>query len=203
MARVAPEETDTFAVLPHNFMKDNEKELYMEEEWRDISGWEGLYQVSNLGQVRSIFYHCSHKTRIMIQGHDKNGYCRVCLKNNGNRRYCTVHRLVAEAFIPNPNNLPQINHKDECKTNNAVENLEWCDAKHNNNYGTRDKRISETRMQRNILGKEILQYDMNGVLLNKWKSINEAMRAGYSGTCIVGCAKGRYKKHKGYVWKYA
>ena len=118
------------------------------EEWRDIKGYEGLYQVSNLGRVKSLARKTNNqygkKERLMTQKLDKDGYKRVGLNKNGKQIYYGVHRLVAQAFISNPNNYPQINHKDEDKSNNKVDNLEWCDGKYNQNYGT----INERRTQK-------------------------------------------------------
>ena len=116
----------------------------MKEEWRDIKGYEGKYQVSNLGRVKSLKDSKeNYREKILSNSTDKRGYSNVNLYKNGKRNYFKVHRLVAEAFIPNPNNYPQVNHKDENKTNNCVSNLEWCTHEYNINYGTRNKRVSE------------------------------------------------------------
>ena len=110
------------------------------EIWKDIKGFEGHYQVSNFGRVKSIKFG---KERILRPGKNKKGYLRVGISKNGESKTYSVHRLVAQAFIPNLNNLPQINHKNEDKTDNRVENLEFCDAKYNNTYGTRIQRFVE------------------------------------------------------------
>lgn len=124
------------------------------EEWRDVKGYEGMYQISNYGRVKSLgrIDRLGQKVdeKMRNQQIDKNGYKSVMLSKDGNRKRYLVHRLVAEAFIPNPNNYPQINHKDENKINNKVNNLEWCDRKYNMNYGTRSKRQSE-----NLKGKYV------------------------------------------------
>lgn len=134
--------------------------LCIMEVWKDIiiEGFEG-YQVSNLGRVRSFDRISKGKNdsqrlvkgRVLIQQKLKNGYLRVGLCDGIKMTKFLVHRLVAQAFIPNPNNLPQINHKSEVKTDNRVENLEWCDHKYNNNYGT----VNERRSQRYKKQQEI------------------------------------------------
>ena len=119
----------------------------MKEIWKDIKGYEGLYQISNYGEVKSLEKKAGFSTRkekILKQHLDKDGYVKVYLCKNNKVKFLSVHRLIAEAFIPNPNNFPQINHKDENKQNNKIENLEWCTCKYNINYGTRTKRQKET-----------------------------------------------------------
>ena len=131
----------------------------MKEIWRDIKNLENYYQISNLGRVRSITRKA--KTKILnnnyrtIEGQlispakTRDGYLKVTLSKNHKRYYFRVHRLVAEAFIDNPNNYPVVNHKDENKLNNRVDNLEWCTNKYNCNYGTRNKRISNKLSSKN------------------------------------------------------
>ena len=115
----------------------------MQEEWRDIRGYEGLYQVSNLGRVKSLKdRYGNYREKILTPGNNR-GYLQVNLYKDGKRKTYRVHKLVAEVFIDNSNDYKEINHKDEDKTNNRVENLEWCDRKYNANYGTINKRISE------------------------------------------------------------
>lgn len=115
----------------------------MNEVWKDIEGYEGLYQVSNLGNVRSLNYGCTGEIKLLKQSTDC-GYKRINLYKNGKRERYLVHRLVAMTFIPNLDNLPMVNHKDEDKSNNNVNNLEWCTREYNMNYGTIKERLSES-----------------------------------------------------------
>ena len=115
------------------------------EEWKDIKGYEGLYQVSNLGRVKSLSNTNTRKEKILKPIYHAR-YYQITLSKNNIRIQYRVHRLVAEAFIPNPDGLPIINHKDENPLNNNVDNLEWCDSKYNNNYNGKGKRISKTKM---------------------------------------------------------
>lgn len=119
------------------------------ENWRDVRGYEGLYQVSDFGRVRSVphtvfkgRYGKMYVTEKILHQTQTRGYVYVSLCGHGNQKRVRVHRLVAEAFIPNPNNLPQVNHKDENPSNNKAENLEWCTSKYNTNYGTGRERAS-------------------------------------------------------------
>ncbi|MEG9208263.1 NUMOD4 domain-containing protein [Lactococcus garvieae] len=114
----------------------------MNEEWRDIVGYENIYQVSNLGRVRSLHYG---RIRILAQAENIDGYLVVNLCVNMNKKSLRVHRLVASAFITNPQNKPQVNHIDENKKNNQIKNLEWTTEKENSNYGTRTKRAADSR----------------------------------------------------------
>lgn len=187
----------------------------MNEEWRTIEGTENKYSVSNLGNVRrnkhytivsptsqhpngaKMFYKEKE-----VKGHiNTDNYKIVYLNVNAkNRIIRSVHRLVAEAFLPNPNNLPQVNHKDENTLNNCVDNLEWCTANYNTNYGTRNKRLQ------NMFGVKIAQYDMKGSLIKVWDSMTQAAQSIGSSTTsgirkVCKKEKGR-NTYKGYVWRY-
>lgn len=147
------------------------------------------YLISDTGEVYSF------KRKKWLKPYLQNkGYCLVDL----NGKAVSVHRLVADAFIPNPDNLPQVNHKNEIKTDNRVENLEWCDNKYNSNYGNRSKHISENHK------KKVFQYDLSGQLIKCWGSVKEAEDAlQIIGTSISRCCNGKLNKAGGYIWKYA
>ena len=135
----------------------------MTEIWRDIKDYEGFYQVSNLGRIKSLDRvvinvngkKSLYKGKVLSIHYDKNGYVKVCLNKNNKRRKFSVHRLVAEAFIPNPNNYPEVNHIDEVKTNNKVSNLEWCTSEYNKSYGTRAERSYQTNLKNNSYNKNL------------------------------------------------
>ena len=165
-----------------------------EEVWKDIAGYEGLYKVSNLGRVKSFK---QGKERIMKPVYDTCGYLRVGLSKNGKQKFCSIHRLVAQAFIPNPDKLTQINHKDENPSNNNVTNLEWCDSKYNNNYGTRNQRVAEK------LSKPVLQYTKDEKFVREWKSTKDVQRnLGYYHSLISECCNVKRKSAYGFLWKY-
>ena len=165
-----------------------------EEIWCPIKGYEGIYEVSDQGRVKSLKFG---KERILKTVRDKDGYIQVDLYKNGDQKTCKVHRLVSQAFNPNPDNLLQVNHKDEDKTNNKVSNLEWCDSKYNNNYGTRTKRQAEK------LSKPVLQYTKSGEFVREWKSATDAQRnLGYHNCNISYCCTGRYKSAYNFIWKF-
>ena len=165
-----------------------------EEVWKDILGYEGHYQVSDKGRVKSLK---QGKEKILKPERTHNGYLRVGLLKNRNRKMFMVHRLVGQAFLPNPNSLPQINHKDEDKTNNRVENLEWCDQKYNNIYGTHIQRVTEK------VSKTVLQFTKTGEIIKEWKSTHDIERIlGYSKGNISSCCNKKLKLAYGFVWKY-
>ena len=124
------------------------------EEWKSIPGYEGLYEVSSYGRVRSLDRYdsrnCLRSGCILKQKNNGNGYLICSLSKNGIVKNKYIHRLVAEAFIPNPSNIKDVNHKDEDKTNNIVDNLEWCDHKYNCNYGTKIEREIRTKIKKGI-----------------------------------------------------
>ena len=174
---------------------ENKRKTTM-ETWKPIAGYEGLYEVSDLGRIKSLKYG---KEKIMKPQKINNGYLLVELYKDGHKKQKYVHRLVADAFIQNPNNLETVNHKDEVKTNNAASNLEWMTKRDNNNYGTRNKRITES------LSKQVQMFDKStGELLVTFPSTNEADRVtGINKGNISKCCLGKYKSSGGYIWRYA
>ena len=186
----------------------------MNEIWKDIDGYEGLYEVSNLGKVKSLGNEFSRKEKILKQGKMKNGYLYVILWKEGKYKTCLVHRLVAQAFLENPNNYSCVNHKDENKENNCVENLEWCDAKYNINYGTCiQRRVANMDYKTKVantdykaiaekLSRQVYQYDKNHNLIKIWKSVAEAGRNGFHYGNVSSCCLGKRKSHQGYIWSY-
>lgn len=174
------------------------------EIWLPVKEYEVLYEVSNLGNVRSLGNGNSNNSikRILSPGLNKSGYLTVVLYKNGKGKSFLVHRLVAEAFLPNWFDYTQVNHIDEDKTNNNVDNLEWCDHNYNCNYGTRNKRAAEKLSNREDCSKPILQLTKTGELVREWPSIHEAGRNGFEISNICYCCKGNRNHHKGYIWKY-
>ena len=181
------------------------------EEWRPIAGYEGIYEVSNLGRVRSLDRYVVHKTidkknyTRHIKGsilspiiNSKNKYLTVGLHDGGRRIAAYVHRLVAETFIPNPYNMPEVNHKDEDKNNNKVDNLEWCDRAYNMNYGTAIKRTSAAR------SKPVEQLTLDGKHVAYFPSHRDIKRLSdgkYRRQSVYMVLKGKCKTAYGYLWR--
>ena len=176
------------------------------EIWKPVVGYEGFYECSNMGRVKSVDRYVSHiyegeyqfiKGRIRKTKLNNGGYEMLSLFRDGKEKTCLVHRIIAEAFLPNPYNLPEVNHKDECKTNNFVENLEWCDREYNLYYGTRRQRQAEKEMV------PVIQYTKDGMLIKKWDSMQSVMDdLGINRGNISNCCSGRCKSVGGYKWKY-
>lgn len=172
----------------------------MEEIWKDIIGFEGLYQVSNLGRVKSFRkpkqYKCADEY-IMKEYIGNSGYIVVTLYKSRSRTKKLVHRLVADAFIPNPENLPHVNHKDENKHNNRADNLEWCTPKYNNNYGTLSMRAAAAH------GRMIDQFLPNGEWLARYACISIAAKlSGFSYSVIKNHCNGDSRYSRDYLWRY-
>ena len=174
------------------------------EVFRDIAGYEGMYQVSNEGRVKSLNYNHTGKEKLLKPAANTKGYLLVDLYKDGKMKSHRVHRLVASAFIDNTDNLHQVNHRDEDKTNNCVENLEWCTNEYNHNYGTRNQRVAEA----NSIPVDMLIKD--GEFIRQFPSSREAERwlriSGYpsaSHSHIIQCCKGNRNTAYGFKWKYA
>lgn len=174
------------------------------EIWKDIQGYEGLYQVSNYGRVRSLDRYISYKGigkalrkgKFLKPYQADNGYLRVILQKDGKINNFAVHALVMKMFVGEKQANMQINHKDECKTNNNVENLEYCSAKYNCNYGNRTEKIIQKRQ------KPVIGLNMDGEIVYEFKNAKEAENFGFSSSHICNCCKGKRKWHKGLFWKY-
>ena len=168
------------------------------EYWKPVVGYEGLYEVSNFGRVKSLKFG---KEKILKPVTNTFGYLQVTLCKNNKKKLVTVHRLVAEAFLPNPHNYSCVNHKDENKQNNNVSNLEWCSAQYNNTYGTRIERVAE-KTTNGKCSKPVLQYTLDGEFVREWPSTMECCRNGYNYGHVAECCRGERKTHKGFIWEY-
>ena len=170
---------------------------YDNEIWKDIKGYEGLYQVSNLGRVKSLNYNHTKKEKILKPQLMRNGYLRINLHVINKNKIFNVHRLVADAFIPNTDKKTQVNHINEIKTDNRASNLEWMNCKENVNYGTGIKRRALKRL------KPVIATNLENGEQIKFNSLKEADEKGFSKSEICNCCKGKLKNHKGYIWRYA
>lgn len=179
-------------------MKELQLELPLFEEWLPIKGYEDLYQVSNWGRVKSLNYNHTRQEQILKPSTTKKGYQRIHFSKDGKQRMFLVHRLVANAFIPNPNNLPQVNHIDENPSNNHISNLEWCDCKYNCNYGSWIEKHSKAN------SKQITQLTLDGEFIKNWSSIIDVERKlGYHQSNISACCRDKLKTSYGYKWQFA
>lgn len=168
----------------------------MQEIWKDIVGYEGLYQVSNLGRVKSLDRYVGHnkggkrlyKGSIIKQGLCKQGYYIVQLCKNNKAKTKRVNRLVAQAFLDNPNNLPQVNHIDKNKYNNKVENLEWITSKDNTRYSRCLK---------------VDQYDLENNYIRTWESASDVhSELNYNISNIHQCCRNKRRTAHNYIWKF-
>lgn len=192
----------------------------MLEQWRtaivDGETWEN-YQVSNLGRVMNLNYRGTGKAKLMTPVDNSKGYSRVNFWKNGESDWVFVHRLVAEAFLPNPENKPCVNHKiegDEGKKINIVylnedgtvdekkTTIEWVTVKENNNYATRNERIAKT-MTNGKKSKKVLQFTLDGDFIREWISAAECERNGFNHSHIAACCRGKRKSADGFRWEYA
>jgi len=172
----------------------------MKEIWKNIYGYDGLYQISNYGKVKSLKYG---KEQILKPRKDKYGYLRVGLCKDGKVKNCQIHRLVGNAFIPNDDlSKTQINHIDEDKENNNVNNLEWCDCTYNINYGTRNEKVSKAKINGKT-AKQVQQYSLDGNFIQSFQSTQEIQRElGFANCHICECCNGKRKTAYGFIWKY-
>lgn len=180
------------------------------EYWKSVVGYEDLYMVSNWGRVKSLPRNGTVKyARILKPSTNKYGYLRVVLYKNNKQKKFFVHRLVAEAFIEIPEELKhlkgtrylQVNHKDENKQNNNVENLEFCDCKYNINFGTRNERMAKKNTN-GKRSKKVYQYTLDGEFVREWVSTKECGRNGFHQGNVAACCRGKLKTYKGFIWKY-
>ena len=164
----------------------------MKEIWRDIEGYAGKYQISNLGNVKSL------KRNMILKANEYGEYNYVVLYKRGKGKIKNIHRLVAESFIENPRGLECVNHKDENKRNNVVSNLEWCNKKYNCNYGKRNEKMSKSKSK-----YKIIQKSKKGESVKIWQNIWELEHdTSYNKWVIRQCCKGKCKTAYGYKWEY-
>lgn len=174
------------------------KKVKHTETWRDIQGFDGKYQVSDCGRIRG-------RKGIMKPSISRTGYPHITLSKNGKRYDCNIHRLVAEAFIPNPNKLPLVNHKDEVKINNCVENLEWCSYSYNTNYGSSPAKISKA-LRKRYVNRDNHPNSRNVMCIEtgkQWccvKSAGEEM--GIDSSSISKVCRNERLSAGGFTWKY-
>lgn len=167
-----------------------------QEIWRNVEGYEN-YQVSNLGNVKSLNYRNTGTEQILKPRDDTHGYLIVALFKKGKGKNFKIHRLVAKAFLANPENFGDVNHKNEIKTDNRVENLEWCTRQYNLNYGTHNERVAKT------LGIPVVQLTKTGEYVATYQSAKYLKRNfNFNDTRINQCCRGIRKTHKGYSWQF-
>lgn len=165
------------------------------DDIKPIKGFED-YKIDVLGNVYS-----PRTGKVMKTYTDRKGYERIDLKVNGKRyRNKSIHRLVALTFIPNPKKLPQVNHKDENKLNNRVENLEWCDNKYNSNYGSRNEKIIISRREK--YSKPVLQLNDKLEIIKEYRCVEDTKYNGFQPSNIRNVLAGKRKRANGYAWKY-
>ncbi len=173
------------------------------EQWRSIDGYDGNYLVSSMGRVISLPNNHHRAPKIMKLRLGRGGYLRVGLVRNGKQSMFFVHRLVAGAFIPNVRGCPQVNHIDENKKNNCVENLEWVTAKENTNYGTARARTS-AKQKNNVHPCPVIQKTLDGMEVARYVSCSDIPRlTKFKRTGVVECLRGRIQTAYGYKWEYA
>ena len=193
----------------------------MLEIWKtavyDGEPYEGLYKVSNWGRIMSLNYRNTGRAELMNPSTNTDGYLKVNLRKNGERKTCLVHRLIAQTFLPNPEGKPQVNHKIEGKKGKTLNmvifnedgsidkertTIEWVTPKENNDYGTRNERASKANTNGKC-SKRVLQLSLSGELIREWESTNECGRNGFNQSAVAACCRGEKPQYKGYKWCYA
>ena len=170
----------------------------MKEIWKPIIGYENLYQVSNLGKIKSL-----KRNIILKPSHNRKGYLQIILYKNKNKKVGRIHRLVAEAFIPNPLNKPQVNHIDGNKANNCIYNLEWCTNSENQKHAFKNN-LQTNKGNNNPRIRKVNQYDLQGNFIKTWNSIYDIVKElNIDRSTVWRSCIGKYKQGKGYIWKYA
>ena len=172
--------------------------VIIEDFIKSIKGFDN-YTIDKEGNIYSLL-----SKRYLKPWQDNKGYLIVELRDNdGKRKFKKVHRLVAETFIPNPNNLPEVNHKDENKQNPNVDNLEWCTSKYNSNYGTRKERLGKSIRNSCVKKrKAIVQYDLDGNIIREYDAIERVKDYGFHQPNVIAVLKGRRNHTGGYIFKY-
>ena len=179
------------------------------EIWKDIKGYEGLYQVSNMGRIKSLNYRRTGEEGLLSGKPNSGGYLIVNLSKNKKRKSFYIHKLVAENFLPNPKNLPEVNHIDENKENNTVYNLEWCDRKYNNNYGSRMERVSVSlkgkkhkKHKKPKLKKQILCVETGKIFDTSQDVIDKMFNGKGNSSTIRANSRGKTKSAYNYHFVY-
>ena len=176
----------------------------MEEVWKDVNGYEGLYQISNFGNVKSLNYRRHGYQKNLTPKVNNDGRLWVELAKSGKRKQFLVHRLVACAFIPNPSGYKEINHKDENPKNNHVDNLEWCTRKYNVSYYYQRHPHGKENRCGNLKNLKINQFSRCGEFVKQWSNSREIFeQTGMSDWSISECCRGNRKTAYGYIWRYA
>lgn len=173
----------------------------MEEKeiWKDIKGFEGLYQISNMGNIKSLGNGKSNnsKERILKPGKNSNGYLHVILYKDGIKKDYTVHQLVGNAFLSNPQGYKELNHKDEDKTNNNADNLEWCSRSYNCSYNDKAKKAGK-KLRKPVIAIE----KRTGLILEFASSIEAERETGIAHSSIIKCCKGKMNSAGNFYWMY-
>ena len=173
------------------------------EIWKPVIGYEGLYDVSNLGRIRSLNYRRTGKTFI-LKPVLCSGYYVVNLWKNKKRSLFKLHRLIAQVFVPNPDNLPEVDHISTIKTDNRAINIRWTDRKGNvNNPITKERIKKAVSINGKMCSKPVIQCTLDGKEIVFWHSMSEAKKLGFNEGNISECCQGKRKTHKGFVWKFA